>query len=66
MDDCFVRIKDVKAMTGLAVPTIYKWMARGKFPKNFRLTENSVGWSKAEIAAWQRARIQSREQGAAA
>jgi hypothetical protein len=33
----------------------------GLFPKPIRISRGRVAWSEAEIAAWQRARIQERD-----
>ncbi len=66
MTECFLRLQAVSQRTGLAPSTIYKWMCRGAFPKNFRLTPNAVAWRESEIAKWQADRIASRGQPEAA
>lgn len=43
----FLRIRQVTQLTELSRMTIY-----GKFPKRRQLSENSVPWLEADIAAW--------------
>ncbi|PCH64451.1 MAG: AlpA family transcriptional regulator [Gammaproteobacteria bacterium] len=54
-----LRLKEVKAVTGLSRSTIYAEMAKGEFPKQVQLTGNrSVGWHESVIIQW----IESRQQ----
>lgn len=54
-----LRLKEVKAVTGLSRSTIYAEMAKGEFPKQVQLTGNrSVGWHESVIIQW----IESRRQ----
>jgi len=54
-----LRLKEVKAMTGLSRSTIYAEIAKGEFPKQVQLTGNrSVGWHESVIIQW----IESRQQ----
>ena len=48
----FLRIRQVMQLTGLSRMTIYRLELAGKFPKRRRLSENSVAWLEADIAAW--------------
>lgn len=52
----FERAHAVAARTGLTVPTIYKMMNAGRFPKPVRLSERNVAWMKSEIDKWIAAR----------
>ena len=48
-----LRLKDVKAMTGLSRSTIYAEIAKGKFPRQISLTgARSVGWHESAIIQW--------------
>ncbi|MDB4077438.1 AlpA family transcriptional regulator [Porticoccaceae bacterium] len=53
MNDKILRLGDVTAMTGLSRSTIYVEMAKGKFPKQVKLTgARSVGWHERAIVQW--------------
>ena len=47
-----VRIREVKAMTGMSHSTIYKYIAAGKFPKPIKLGLRMAAWRVAVIEAW--------------
>jgi prophage regulatory protein len=57
----FLRLGEVRHLTGLSTSTIYAMVAAGTFPKNFKLTSKIVGWLERDIAAWQRDRIKERD-----
>ncbi|SRR6266446_7560437 len=50
--DILVRVTDVCAITGLSVPTIYRLMGRGKFPRPLKITATARAWRLSEITAW--------------
>jgi prophage regulatory protein len=54
--DPFVRIETVVALVGLSVPTVYRLMSRGDFPRPIKLTATARGWKLSEVAAWMRRR----------
>jgi prophage regulatory protein len=56
-----LRQRDVKAMTGLPLSSMYAMIANGKFPKPIPLAPRSVGWLYSEVEAWVRARIAARD-----
>jgi prophage regulatory protein len=56
-----LRRPEVQRRTGLGRTAIYFLMAEGKFPAPIRLTEKSVGWLEAEVAAWIAARVLERD-----
>ena len=47
-----IRIKTVIEITTLSVPTIYRLMAKGQFPKQIKLSERSSAWFTEEIYNW--------------
>lgn len=47
-----VRPKNLKAAVGLSIPTVYRMIKRGKFPRPKRLGLQAVGWPSDVIAAW--------------
>lgn len=54
-----LRLKEVKDMTGLSRSTIYLEIAKGKFPRQIKLTgSRSVGWHESAITQWVRSREQ--------
>lgn len=58
MPDAFLRLPEVKALTGLSRSTIYAQMAAGAFPLCINIGARSVAWLKSEILAWQEERIE--------
>lgn len=50
--DILVRITDVCVITGLSVPTIYRLMGRGRFPRPVKITNTARAWKLSEITAW--------------
>lgn len=49
----FLKITDVKAITGISQTTIYDKMSRGEFPKNISINgTRCVVWVESEIYAW--------------
>ncbi|WP_106231275.1 helix-turn-helix transcriptional regulator [Halomonas ventosae] len=61
-----IRLPEVRAMVGLSIPTIYRQMKQGTFPKSVKLTPNgrAVGWYRSEVEDWQASRRQT-DKGAA-
>jgi prophage regulatory protein len=57
----FLRIGDVRDLTGLATSTIYDGVSKGTFPAPVKLTEKSVGWLEDDLASWMQQRIAARD-----
>ncbi|WP_309298743.1 helix-turn-helix transcriptional regulator [Pseudomonas turukhanskensis] len=55
----FVRLPEVKRMTGLGTTTIYKLANAGTFPKQVPLGGRAVAWVRSEICAWTRAKVEA-------
>lgn len=53
----FLRIKQVKEVTGMSRSWIYEAIRRGDFPAPISLGARAVAWDSAAIAAWQTTRI---------
>lgn len=47
-----IRIKEVQYRTGLGRSTIYRWMAKGEFPRPIKLGGYAVAWSEMDIETW--------------
>jgi prophage regulatory protein len=56
----FVRIRELRTLTGLGRSTIHRYMNAGKFPRSFHLYGSSklAVWRYSEVAAWIADRIQ--------
>jgi len=52
-----LRLKQVKARTGLSRSTIYLRVSQGAFPKPVNLGARAVGWIESEISDWLTGRI---------
>lgn len=48
----FLRMKEVRAKTGLANSTIYKRMGEGTFPQSRKIGNGSVRWLQSDIDTW--------------
>ncbi|BBC73310.1 AlpA family transcriptional regulator [Altererythrobacter sp. B11] len=47
--DSLLRIKTVKARTGLSIATIYRRESKGSFPKRTQIGLGCVGWYESDI-----------------
>ena len=56
-----LRLPQVMGITGMARPTIYKYIALGTFPRQINLGLRSVGWVEEEVIEWLNARILLRD-----
>lgn len=50
--DRILRLPEVIAVTGLSRTTIYDYIKNDAFPKQIRLTKQSVGWRYSVINEW--------------
>ena len=53
----FLRLKQVKAATGMSRSWLYEAIRRGEFPAPIPLGARAVGWDAASVASWQAERI---------
>jgi prophage regulatory protein len=47
-----LRMREVRARTGLSRSTIYQRVAEGKFPRPVSIGERAIAWPDDEIAQW--------------
>jgi prophage regulatory protein len=47
-----MKLADVINETRLSRATIYRLIAKGKFPKQIRLSERATAWLRSEVAEW--------------
>jgi prophage regulatory protein len=55
----FIRLPEVKRLTGLSTATIYRMAKAGGFPRQIRIGAQAVAWVKSEVLAWSRGRIEA-------
>lgn len=48
----FIRIAEVRRITGLSTSTIYKMINEEKFPRQISLGDRAVAWIKSEVRSW--------------
>src|SRR5262249_30008989 len=62
--DRFVNEPSARAAAGVkSRSTLQSMIDDGLFPKPIRVSRGRIAWSATEIAAWQKARIQERDDG---
>lgn len=64
--DQILLLPDVKAITKLSTPTIYRDMAAGRFPRSLKISRGRVGWRASEINLWLSGLSRSEAGGSAA
>lgn len=52
MNERLLKVSDVQARLGISRPTIYSWMATGRFPRPIKFGGRCVRWSESTIDAW--------------
>jgi len=58
-----LRLKQVKARTGLARSTLYERIKAGEFPAQVSLGARAVGWLESDIEAWIGAQVERSRKG---
>lgn len=58
-DVSFLRLPEVKAVTGLSKTSIYELIREKSFPAPVRLGPRAVAWVKSEIREWAVQRVQA-------
>lgn len=53
----FVRLPEVKAVTGLSKSSLYALIRAGNFPAPVRLGPRTVGWVRSEVNEWAAERV---------
>ena len=49
----------VEARTGLSTSLLYAEMARGRFPRPYRVGPKAVAWKAAEVDEWINSRVRA-------
>lgn len=58
-DVSFLRLPEVKAVTGLSKTSIYELIREKRFPPPVRLGPRAVAWVKSEVRQWAVERVQA-------
>ena len=53
----FIRLREVKRITGMGTSYIYEKMKTGDFPSQIKLGPKAAAWIKAEVLAWAREQV---------
>lgn len=59
----FIKIAEVRKMTGMSTSTIYERVLAKKFPSQIKLGPKAVAWIKSEVQAWVNERISASRPG---
>ena len=59
--DRVLRLPEVQLRVGMSRTWIYDRIARGEFPRPFKLGEAASGWLESEVSAWLEKRVARRE-----
>lgn len=54
----FLRLKQVKTLTGLSRSSIYDAIKKGNFPSSISIGHRAVAWTEESIAHWQASKIE--------
>ena len=57
-----LKLDTVIEITTLSVPTIYRLMKKGQFPKQIMVSERSARWSESEVLEYINEKLQLREE----
>ena len=57
-----IKLDTVIEITTLSVPTIYRLMKKGQFPKQIMVSERSARWSESEVLEYINQKLQLREE----
>lgn len=53
----FLRLNDIKNITGLSRSTIYLMIKNGDFPNSVKIGARAVGWIDSDLQSWIESRI---------
>lgn len=51
-EDRYVRLRELKTITGRSEASIYRDEKAGTFPKRRKIGSQSVGWKLSEVLSW--------------
>jgi prophage regulatory protein len=50
--EMLLRIDTVSTITGLSIPTLYRLMSQGNFPRPLKITGHARAWKLSEVMQW--------------
>ncbi|ATR83993.1 MULTISPECIES: helix-turn-helix transcriptional regulator [Pseudomonas] len=53
----FIKLPEVRRITGMGTTFIYEKAKQGEFPRQVKLGTKSVAWIRAEVQEWANAQI---------
>jgi prophage regulatory protein len=56
----YIRLPEVRRITGLSTATIYRMAVGGKFPRQAKVGEQAVAWIRAEVEQWATSKAEAR------
>ena len=59
----FIKLTEVKQITGLSTSSIYRGMNDRSFPQNIKVGARSTVWDLTEIETWMVEKINNRDHG---
>jgi len=59
-----LKMAEVKGATSLSASSIYRLISEGRFPRQVRLSTQSVAWLESEIIDWVNKKIEQRGEAA--
>lgn len=57
----YIRLPEVRRITGLSTATIYRMAVGGKFPRQAKVGEQAVAWVRAEVEQWAASKADARK-----
>jgi prophage regulatory protein len=57
----YIRLPEVRRITGLSTATIYRMAVGGKFPRQAKVGEQAVAWIRAEVEQWATTKAEARK-----
>lgn len=57
----YIRLPEVRRITGLSTATIYRMAVGGRFPRQAKVGEQAVAWVRAEVEHWAASKAEARK-----
>lgn len=54
--DRYIRLPEVKHLTGLSKAQIYALASQGRFPRQIKLGDRASAWIESQVRAWMKER----------
>lgn len=54
----FIKLPEVKKITGVGTTKIYEMAKAGEFPRQVKLGSRAVAWVRSEVLEWNRCRAE--------